>query len=412
MRNTFVILILVSLLIISCNKRQPNRLEIQLIESLKNANNKRDYNQIKPFLSNDFHFIKSDINTSFTSLYAYINYSLSEKIVKIDINYVKKLDDSLFEIRGEKFYKNYPPEKLNLVYKITVDEPKIVKMNNLEPHRFSLTTRASYRNEEIFGNNRVENITNLLVLDTNDTDSLHQDGYTLYYSENLKIEAKKALILFRRLDSLLINRFKIEKIERENLYLLNSKANNTIIIGKNSNIPWSMALYESDSINNGKLINKIGNTFSHEIIEGTLVKYYNLKGYSYRWFRDGLSEYIAYEYCKIIAPKEAKRYFLENRLSLANQYKMNGNLLDWRGNGAVKDANNGKLYGSKFIYFNDVGQYGRAFKFFKDLFEKDDTDLILILDEIQKEKNVSVEKLLEIMSSITNKNIEKKISNY
>ncbi|PQJ20621.1 hypothetical protein [Tenacibaculum sp. SG-28] len=173
-----------------------------------------------------------------------------------------------------------------------------------------------------------------------------------------------------------------------------------------------MVLYESDSSNFVKLTNTIGNTFSHEIVEGTLVQKYNLKGYEYRWFRDGLSEYIAYKFCKIIAPNEAKSYFIDNRLLLAAKFSMEGNLLDWRANGPIKSVDKGKLYGSKFIYSNELGQYGRAFKFFKDLFENDEGQLIEILKQIKTINNLTIDILLKIMSEATNKNIAELISKY
>jgi len=402
----------VFLVIVSCNRREPNQLEKRIVERIKKANNDRDYNEIKHFLSNDFHFKNRTVNGSFTSLYSYLKFNESEKISKIEINYVKDINDSLIEIKGTKYYENYNSETLELIYKLTNKGPKIITFNSIKPHKLPITTRASYRNDEIFGNDPVNNIINLQVLDKSVADSINEYGYTIFYDKELNVESKRALNLFKKLDSLLINRFEINDIERENLFLTNIKSNNTITIGKSRDIPWTIPLHESDSINNINLTNKIGNTFSHEIIEGTLVQKYNLKGYKYRWFRDGLSEYLAFEYCKIVAPKEAERYFLENRLSAANEFIKDGNLLDWRADSFIKNVDKGKRYGSKFIHSNKVGQYGRAFKFFKDLFQENDSKLNSILKEIKKEKNISVEKILYIMSKATNKNIEELISNY
>jgi hypothetical protein len=407
-----IICISIFLLLTSCNRRKPNQLDEKIIESLRKANNDRNYNEIKPFLSSDFHFKGSDINTSFTSLYSYLNFNLSEKISKIEIDYVKEINDSLTLIKGIKYYEKYKSDKLEVVYKLTDKGAKITTINRLRPHKFSVTTRASYIKDEIFGNDPVNNITNLIILDKSSSDSISKYGYTIYFDKKLTLESNKSLILFRKLDSLLINQFEIREIERENLFLTNIISNNTITIGKNLDIPWTMALYNSDSINIINLTNKIGNTFSHEIIEGTLVQKYNLKGYKFRWFRDGLSEYIAYQYCKIVAPKEAESYFIENRLSSASEFIKNGNLLDWRANGPIKNVDKGKLYGSKFIYLNEVGQYGRAFKFFKELFENDTESLIKILKTIKEHKDINIEKLLSIMSEETNKDIIKLISKY
>ena len=65
MKRTFICLsIFVTL--ISCNRRKPNQTEVNIVESIKQANNERNYNLINPFLSQEFHFKGSDINTSFT----------------------------------------------------------------------------------------------------------------------------------------------------------------------------------------------------------------------------------------------------------------------------------------------------------------------------------------------------------
>ena len=385
---------------------------MNLVESIKQANNQGNYDLIKPFLSQGFHFKGSDVNTSFTSLYSYLNFKQSEIISKIQVDYAKEMNDSMVLIKGTKHYKNYNSDKIEVIYKQTDNGPRIQVINRIEPHKFPLTTRASYRNEEIFGDDPVNNITNLNVLDKSSADSITKFGYKVYFDKELKKEAKTALKLFFRLDSLLIGKYQIHEIERENLFLNTINSNNTITIGKNRDIPWTMALYESESANVVKLTNKIGNTFSHEIIEATLVQKYNLKGYEYRWFRDGLSEYIAYTYCKIIAPKEAEMYFMDNRLSSAIEFAKEGNLLDWRANGPIKSVDKGKLYGSKFIYLNEVGQYGRAFKFFKDLFENDEDLLVNLLLKIKERRDITVDTLLSTMSQVTNKNIIELISEY
>ncbi len=411
MKRAFIFL-LVSIVLISCNRREPNDIEINIVERVKQANNERNYDVIKPFLSQEFHFKGSDINTSFTSLYAYLNFKLSEIITKIEIDYVQDINDSIFLIKGTKFYKNYNSDRLELTYKLTDNGAKIQVINSIKPHKFPLTTRASYRNEEIFGDDPVHNIMNLNVLDKSSADSISKFDYTIYFNEGLKEESEISIKLFGRLDSLLTNKYQINEIERENLFLTTINSNNTITIGKNRNIPWVMALHESDSINVVNLTNKIGNTFSHEIIEGTLVQNYNLKSYTYRWFRDGLSEYIAYKFCKIIAPEEVESYFIGHRLSSATKFAREGNLLDWRANGPIENVDKGKLYGSKFIYYNEFGQYGRAFKFFKDLFENNEELLIEILKKIKEDKNITIDTLLNIMSEITDKNIRELISEY
>lgn len=400
------------LMICSCTGREPNDLEYQLVERIRQANNERDYDVIKPFIASEFHFEGSDQNTSFTLLYSYLNYHLSEEISSIKIKHVKEVSDSVSLIQGTYNFENYGREKIVLKYKLTADGAKILSLNSLKPHKFRLVTRATYRNDEIFGDNPVENIKNLSVLDYSTAETIGENGYTVYYDNELQGEGAEALQLLQQLDRLLINRFEIDDIEKENLYLTKVNTNNTITVGMDSKIPWVLALYESDSINKQTLFQKMGNTFSHEIVEGTLVKKYKLKGYPFRWFRDGLAEYIAYQYCKMVAPQEAESYFIGSRLSSASTFAKDGNLLDWRGNGPIDKVDQGKLYGDRFIHFNEVGQYGRAFKFFKDLFEQDETKLLQLLQTLKREEDITVEKVLDIMSDTLKKDIKELISEY
>lgn len=400
------------LMICSCTGREPNDLEYQLVERIRQANNERDYDVIKPFIASEFHFEGSDQNTSFTLLYSYLNYHLSAEISSIKIKHVKEVSDSVSLIQGTYNFENYGREKIVLKYKLTADGAKILSLNSLKPHKFRLVTRATYRNDEIFGDNPVENIKNLSVLDYSTAETIGENGYTVYYDNELQGEGAEALQLLQQLDRLLINRFEIDDIEKENLYLTKVNTNNTITVGMDSKIPWVLALYESDSINKQTLFQKMGNTFSHEIVEGTLVKKYKLKGYPFRWFRDGLAEYIAYQYCKMIAPQEAESYFIGSRLSSASTFAKDGNLLDWRGNGPIDKVDQGKLYGDRFIHFNEVGQYGRAFKFFKDLFEQDETKLLQLLQTLKREEDITVEKVLDIMSDTLKMDIRELISEY
>ncbi len=407
-----IVVVLASLVLMSCNRREPVQAEIQLVDTVKNAFNERDYTKLKPFLSNSFSFKGHETTGSFTSLYAYINYKKSVEIADIEVDHVKESKDSVVSVTGEIFFKNYDSEDFEIQYKATKDGPKIIVMNSPWPHKFPLITRASFKKEEIAGGNPVENIVNLDVWDLSTADSLSQKGYTVYYDGNLKNESQQSLAYFHKLDSLLSNRFLMKEIEQENLYLSDRRSTNSIFIGTNSRIPWTMGLYESDSVNQAKLKEKIGSVLSHEIIEGTLVNKYNLGGYKYRWFRDGLSEYIAYEYCKLIDPKIAEKNFTEFRLQAAEKHRKDGNLLDWRANGPIKDIDKGKLYGSKFIYYDEVGQYGRAFKFFRDQFANDEEKLLLVLQEIKKHDNISVIAVLDIMSEVTGKNMREVISQY
>ncbi|MFV8838061.1 hypothetical protein [Salinimicrobium soli] len=166
-----------------------------------------------------------------------MNFSYSEKISKVEIDYAKDLGDSLVELKGTKYFEKSGAEGLRILYRITKDGPKILELNSLRPHQFPLVTRASYVNEEIFGEDPVRNIVNLEVLDKSSADSISEFGYTVFYKKSLKAEGENALILFKKLDSLLINGFKKNNIQRENLFLTDLNSKNTITIGKDRKIP-------------------------------------------------------------------------------------------------------------------------------------------------------------------------------
>ncbi|MBN1969744.1 MAG: hypothetical protein JW870_10280 [Candidatus Delongbacteria bacterium] len=396
----------------SCNRKYFD-ISNELLQCYKTSINNHDYSILKPYLSNDFAIDGINKDASLIQLYAYINFNLSEKINKIKLNKTEQLNDSIFIIYGKQYFSNGTETDIIITSQIVSDKLNIVRFKNYLPNKFNLTTRASYVNNEIFGKNRVENIQNLKIIDLSSGDSILGPNYTIFYdSSDLKIHAKTSLDLFEKFDSILTNSYRFYDVEREKLFLTSINSKNTCTVGKSRKIPWTMALFEVDSINNRKLISKIGTTFSHEIVEGCLVVKYNLNDIKFRWFRDGLSEYIAFKFCTIIAPYESKSYFIKSRLSDAERYKENGNLLDWRGDSPIPELDKGIIYGDRFIYSNEVGQYGRAFKLFKDLFENKPDQIAEILHKIESTNNVSIDGLLKIMNEVTKKNITELISEY
>ncbi|MCK9640630.1 MAG: hypothetical protein M0R39_12040 [Prolixibacteraceae bacterium] len=354
-----------------------------VLESYKNAINDKDYNIIQPYLSNDFQVDGSGRDASLVQFYSYINFKLSERIKNISLVKWRISNDTIIIIEAKQTFENNNKQSLILNCIANNGKLKIYRMTKFLPNEFSLTTRASYINDEVFGNNRIENIKKLSILDNSSADSYVGKGYVVYFSSStLKSNAQTALNLLELLDSVLTNKYGFRNINHQNLFLISTNSKNTCTVGKNDKIPWIFPLYEKDEINHIKLINIIGNSFSHEIIEGTLVHKYKLNGYTYRWFREGLSEYLAYKFCTEIAPNEAQQFFLANRLSDAFKFKKNGNLLDWRADSPIPEMDKGKLYGDKFIYSNDVGQYGRIFKLFKDLFDNNEYYIPVILKKI------------------------------
>ena len=385
----------------------------EILQSYKAAVNHHDYDKIKPYLSNGFALEGVNYNASMIQFYAYINFKGSEKIRRIKLKKTEQINDSVITVYGKQYFVNGSKSYLVFTCQFVSDSLKILKLRNYLPVNYTLTTRASYINDVIFGNDRIENIKNLKIIDLSSGDSITGIHYSIYYdSLYLKSHAGTALQLFEKFDSILINHYGFYDVEREKLFLTHINTSNTCTVGNGRYIPWTMALCESDSINNRNLINKIGNTFSHEIVEGSLVVKYGLNDIRFRWFRDGLSEYIAYQFCALIAPKEAEDYFIKNRLSGAVKYKQNGNLLDWRGDTPIAELDTGKIYGDRFIYFDEVGQYGRAFKLFKDLFDHHPDQISEILHEIKLKDDISVDGLLKIMTRITDKNISELISEY
>ncbi|OEJ99893.1 hypothetical protein [Roseivirga misakiensis] len=407
------IFFLIILSISACSKSENvSEKDIAIISKVKNAVNENDYSIIQPLLTHNFTLSGMDPNTSYTSLYAYLNFKSSAKITEISIKRVEQFNDSINSLKGRIHFKDYKSEKFELRYNPNENDGKITYISTIRPHKFSLTTRATYNSNLIFGNDRAKNINNLSVLDYSQADSFMGAGYQIYYDQELEDEAKFALNQFNQLIDFLSYRFKLQEIEKQSLYLTEVNSSNTIVVGTDRYIPWTFPMYESDSVNMDKLSKKIGNTFSHEIVEETLVHSYKLRGYKYRWFNDGVSEYMAYHYCMVSVPDEGIRYFFDNRLAKASEFKQDGNLLDWRGNGPIESVDQGKLYGDRFIYNNDVGQYGRAFKYFKDTFENREALFLKLLTDIKLESSMTPEKLLDMLSAATGTNAIDEISKY
>ncbi|WP_075603909.1 hypothetical protein [Saccharicrinis aurantiacus] len=409
----YIALFYCAVLLNSCKPSIENNSIKNLIQCYKEAINQHDYSIIEPCLSNDFRTNDSDLNSSLIEFYSYINSNQSRKIDRVKINKVENLNDSTICVDACQYFHNDEVRgNITFIFKET-NRLRLYKLINYFPVNSSITTRASYVNEEVFGINRIKSIKNLSIIDIKSGDSISGQHFTTFYDNpTLRDDAFTALQLFEKLDSLLTYDFGFYDIERENLFLTTINSRNTCTIGNSRKIPWTMALYETDSINNLKMINKIGNTFSHEIVEGCLIVKYKLNGYDFRWFRDGLSDYIAYKFCSLISPDEAQRYFLDNRLADARKHQQNGNLLDWRGNNPIASVDTGKIYGDRYIYSNEVGQYGRAFKLFKDLFDNNPQQISEILQAISEINNITVSDLMRIMDKVTYSNMEDLISKY
>lgn len=398
----------------SCSlTKNAEKTSLKIVDDYKKAINLNDYNYIKPHLSNSLKADNMDIRSTWIMFYSYVNFGDNEKIKKIKVDSIKSLSNDTNILYITQFLKKGTTEKLEMNIFKDKKSWKINRISNFQPNNFTMTTRASFVNEDVFGDNPVHNISNLKILDKSKSDSL-TNNYTIYYdAKHLKENAKLTLEKLNYLDSILLNKYLFNSIHRENILLTHINSRNTITIGKELNIPWSISLSKNKEENITKLKKLLATTYSHEIIEGTLLNKYNLKDIKFRWFRDGLSEYIAYKYGLLIDPQSTKLYFNENRVSEYNKNKQKGNLLDWRGAGINPTLDTGKLYGDEYIYENEKGQYGRAFMFFKDTFELKEKHLTNILASISNEKdNITVEKLLKIMTNELNEDIVKRISQY
>ncbi len=406
-------ILIIPLLFASCAITSIDKSSQKIIKDYKSAINKSDYNRIKRHLSNSLMVDNMDYNSTWIMFYSYVNFGQNEKIKDIQLDKIETISDSLGILYLTQNFKDGGTLSVEMNLIKGNKKWKISRISNFMPKNFKLTTRASFTIEDVFGNDRVNNICNLKIMDKSKSDSI-VGSYTIYYdSKGLKQYAEFAMKRFYTLDSLLLNNYKFESVHREKLLLTSINSRNTITIGKGLDIPWVISLSGVKSENIKKLNVALANTYSHEIVEGTLLNKYNLKSIKFRWFRDGLSEYLAYKYSLMIAPSSAKSYFLENRQADFLKNRQNGNLLDWRGPSPNPAIDTGKLYGTNYIYENNNGQYGRAFMFFKDSFENNEQLLINILSLIYLErKDITVEKLLKIMSKEMDENVVKKLSEY
>lgn len=387
----------------------------QLMENMRDAVNLNNYEFVQPYLSNSTSIGDMNPNTSLLQFYSYISSEFPHKIRDIEVKEVTQTNDSIFQVRGEKYLVNGSTQPIEFS---VIRKPERLILHHIDkffPSSGDFITRATYVNEDIFGDNPVENIKNLKVLDKSRADSISGAHYRVYYDNaSLKQMSILALSMLEKLDSLLLGTFGFKEVEQDNLFLHSINSNNTIVVGsKHKDIPWTLALYQNESANLQKLKEKIATTYSHEITEGSLVwKYKLFDEYKFRWFRDGLAEFVAYSYAQQVDPSSANKYFCELRLSEAEKFKQMGHLLDWRAGSGDIAYDKGKLYGNKYIHDNMVGQYGRAFKFFLDLFEGKEEQIGLILKAIEEAENLQVKDLLLIMGQVTGRDVEVLIGEY
>ncbi len=409
-----IIILISSIILISCISQKKKDSYVEIVNDYKDAINTNDYNIIKPHLSNSLKAENMDYISTWLQFYSYINYTGNKKLNAIQIDSTQYISDSTLVLFSTEIYKDKTkkPLKLNLLRKNNAW--KIYKANSFTPIDFTLITRASFTVEEIIGNSPRENIINLKVFDKLNYDSTTNIGYTVYYdSENHLKYVDLINSHLKVLDSLLLSQYKFKSINKDDFLVTNNNSNNVVTVGESSDIPWVISLPDGNSTNSIYLTEKMATTYSHEIIEGTLVDTYNLSNVKFRWFRDGLSEYLAYKFSLKIAPRSASSYFMHNRLDDYKLNKQDGHLLDWRGRAPNKVDDVGNLYGSKYIYENKNGQYGRAFMFFKKTFQENEEQLVNILASIYKEKqDMNIEKLLEIMSEELNTDVIQLLSNF
>jgi len=357
-----------------------------LTDSFIQALNQRSYHSVETFLSPEFEIQGMDRRTSLLQFYSYIHYH------KPDSHYIRHISalpiagpGNTDTLRGTITYQNGKTGPLEFITQRGA-VPKIQKILSGWMPSFHFVTRASYVEQDLFGEDPIRQIKNLKLVDYRHCDSLSRDGYTVYFEEPFRDLAFQALSSLALVDSVL-RLHGIVHITRESLLLVVA-ARSAVIMGADTNIPWTISLKapvsgvdpaQWEAANRNQVLDRIAHTISHEIAENSLVTYYNMGSIRFRWFRDGLSDLIAYSYAAQHNPKVAQDYFLKARLKDARVYRQTGHLLDWRGRGPNAREDIGARYGDRYLYENEAGQYGRSFRFFLDLQQRHGTAKIAAL---------------------------------
>lgn len=144
--------------------------------------------------------------------------------------------------------------------------------------------------------------------------------------------------------------------------------------------------------------------YFHELVELHLIYGKNIKDPETRWFRDGLSDFVAYQICKRNNPKLAKRIF-EQRKASYRKLNKSAELLLWTGTGQLLKQQEEQKF--------ECGNYAAALFFFNDfLHEFNDISVSKILASINR-KEVSSDNLIHVLKSLAGgEDIKERIKRY
>lgn len=401
----------------------------QILNKYKVAYNQSNFSILESCLSKNYSYLNMGPEDSYFSTYLHISIKKPEQISKIDsiwVHTIKSLSDSTFELAFKRKFNNYTDKD---ICKFILKKNKID--NDLE---LMMYPKGSYIKgiSNDFSNINVsytlyipDSMTyrdissNFTIAELEHCLQKKKNNFTIYY-ENEEIEnlANTSIESLNYISNVIKIRLGLLHLPQTGIYFTQHEGTVFIIRNGNGNNDEVIFPYYYLSNNNFKpntetLNDFLYSTMSHEITETALDINCGIHSPDTRWYRDGISEYIAYQICKEKDSTVFKNNFLTRRM---NEYKNNigqGNILDWRGN-EPKKKEQGKLIGDKYIYQIEYGQYGRSMKFFLDFVEDYGEEALQNIHiKLDGKKSVNQKKILKTIEKITGeKNIIARISKY
>lgn len=385
---------------------------ISLLENYQKAINTNNLEYFKPIISQNFMIGNSPPMSSYVDAYLVITLkdSTPNKILRLEnFDFQFNQTNDTVQIEFDKIFsfgiKKTQNAKVTFIQennKWKLD--KFIKGFRTRTTNYSLTVTFKMRVDTIYSSNEFQ------IIDPSVLNFITKNKYKIYYDDTLKHEAAKCLDLLIQIDSIIRKRLGFPDMFRQHIVLTTMKGT-FMIIG--NEVIWTISLPDNNPNNkNYSILKELIRVTAHEITEATLVDKYGMLSIQNRWYRDGMADYAAYIITKQFNSEIFEDYFIKGRYNQYKKHKRKGNLLDWRGTGAI-DKEEGKLIAEKFIYANDFGQYGRALQFFIDLVNDYGENIIIkIHKQLEGKKNLSAKKILSVMSKITGEDIRERISEY
>lgn len=402
--------------IINCNAQDQKHIEKEIIEQLaiyQKAVNKNNFKLFKSILSNEFHLPNESSWGSFFTAFAII--SLNDTSHS-DIISLKDFQFTYIDTSNQvkvKFNKNYSTGLIKPAEVIFIKEQDVWKLYEFskgffqgtfdEPFTLTFSTDADVDN--VF-----DYTDKMKILNLKEYQYVVKNGYKVYYDKKLINYAEMSLNMLVQIDSIIKNRFGILNVTPQHVALTTFKGSLMILGGES--VFTINDLSSKNKTSQKIIIEELITVISHEIAEEALVENYGMPTFENRWYRDGMAEYVAHTITKHFSAEIFKKEFVDVRYEEYKIYKGKGNLLDWRGNGAIENEV-GTLVGDKYIYAWTDGQYGRALQFFIDLVNDYEDDIIIEFHkQLQGKKNLSAQNVLSVMSKITGEDMTERISKY